>query len=125
MSVYTPPYATGAQVLDCEDVKNGYQKPSYSADPTCNNGYPNCDVRSYSSFATDSAYQGYYDFCLTAPANTQCDLKYLSAPPKVDIGCWPKCCDKQMSNCNQACHESCVINAMSGPKPTVPPVPKK
>jgi len=114
-----PPYETGAQLLNCEQVKTGYEKPSYSMIPTMNGIVPSCDNRSYSAYATHSAYQGYYDNCFIDTTNTkpQCDLKYVNAPPKVDIQCWEKCCSSdpdpntrtKSDRCTDDCHVKCVV----------------
>ena len=130
-SPYQVPYATGAQILDCEKVKSGYNKPSYSLDPTCNGTVPNCDNRTYSAYATDSAYQGFYDNCFVGqPVPPQCDLKYVNAPPKVVEACWSKCCDPKVSGapgCNQDCHDTCVVSGNKAvpmiPGTPVPPTP--
>lgn len=131
-SVYQVPYETGSQILDCENVKKGYNKPSYSLDPSCNGIVPSCDNRSYSAYATDSAYQGYYDNCFKSqPEAHQCDLKYVNAPPKVVEACWTRCCNSKMSDCNQDCHDACVVGGSvlpprpSGPSGPVSPVPLK
>ena len=113
-SNYQVPYETGAELLDCQNVTKGYNKASYSLDPTCDGVVPNCDNRSYSAYATDSAYQGLYDNCFVGqPETPQCDLKYVNAAPKVVESCWTKCCDPKMSNCNQDCHDMCVVSGAS------------
>jgi len=104
------PYETGAQLLDCENVTKGYQRGYYSLEPTCNGNVPSCDNRSYSAYATDSAYQGYYDDCFVSrPEKPQCDLKYVNAAPKVVEACWSQCCSPHMTQCNQDCHDACVV----------------
>lgn len=124
-SDYQVPYETGAQVLDCENVKQGYNKAYYSINPTCNGVVPSCDNRSYSAYALDSGYQGYYDNCfISQPEKPQCDLKYVNAAPKVVEACWTKCCDPKMSGCNQDCHDACVVGgAVLPPKPPGPVSP--
>lgn len=108
---YQSPYETGAQFLDCEFKKSGYNNAYYSLKPTCNVNVPSCDNRSYSAYALNSAYQGYYDNCfLGQPEPSQCDLKYVNAPPKVTMACWDKCCK---DGCDLDCHTACVVGSQT------------
>jgi hypothetical protein len=110
------PYAVSSTILDCKQAANGYNKPSYPAGPSCNTkDFPSCDNRSYSAYATDSSYQGFYDNCfITTDSQQSCDLKYVNAAPKTVIDCWKNCCDSQMRDCNQNCHTSCVVSGGKG-----------
>jgi hypothetical protein len=126
-SSYQVPYETGAQLLNCDKVKEGYNRSYYSLDPSCNGIVPSCDNRSYSAYATDSAYQGYYDNCFIGqPEKPQCDLTYVNAPPRITKECWKSCCDQKTNNCNEDCHVSCVVNSANAnaSKPTPPPLKK-
>lgn len=122
-----PSYETGANMLDCDKTKDGvYQRPSYSLKRSCDQQFSSCSNRSYSAYALDSAYNGYYDACIPVDHVTpQCDLVYLNAKPKTVIDCWNKCCGNPEKLCTQACETQCVVgNSLNGspvaPKPSPP-----
>jgi len=112
-----PLYEKSSQLIDCDKQGADYQKPSYSMNPSCSKNQLDCNNQSYSFYATNSAYQGYYDNCfISGPAVPQCDLTYVNSSPKMNADCWDKCCNKNMKDCNQECHTSCVVNGNEKPK---------
>ena len=112
-----PSYETNSQLIDCDKQGAGYQQPSYSLSPSCSKNQLNCNNQTYSVYATNSAYQGYYDNCLSAgPVTPQCDLTYVNSTPKLNADCWTKCCNKNMSDCSQDCQIACVVNGNSKPE---------
>jgi len=118
------PYVSSANLIDCQNPTNGYSKPSYSMAPSCSPSFPNCDNRSYSAYATQSAYNSYYDDCFNPfPKNNACDLTVLNATPKVVSECWKNCCDQNMANCSETCQVDCVVNK-SSPQPAPQPTPQ-
>lgn len=110
MSAYQHPYAQSGVVLDCLRPATGYNQPSYSLAPRCGSVQPDCDNLSYSAFATDSSYNGYYDSCQNSVTpSAYCDLQYVNASPKTVIGCWKGCCPSE-GGCDKNCHVQCVTN---------------
>ena len=112
-------YETNSQLIDCDLLKSGvYQSPSYSTSPSCSKNQKNCDNQTYSSYATNSVYQGYYDNCLSAKPHVtpQCDLTYVNSTPKLNADCWTKCCNKNMDDCSQDCQIACVVNGSGSNK---------
>jgi hypothetical protein len=69
---------------------------------------PTNDNRSYTMYATEGGYQGYYDAVDPAcgGGKVPCDLKFTTASTQVVDGCWKSC---QTQNC----HVNCVIGAVN------------
>jgi hypothetical protein len=110
MSCYEHPYAQSGTVLDCLKPAAGYNQPSFSLAPRCGAVQPDCNNLTYSAFATDASYNGFYDACMVADPNpSSCDLRLVTAAPKTVIDCWKGCCDKSMTNCSEQCHTDCVV----------------
>jgi hypothetical protein len=102
------PYEKNAQLIDCDKLVSSY---SYSLSPACSKNQLSCDNQSYTLYATDKAYQGFYDNCSSVKNGVpQCDLTYVSSSPKLNQECWSQCCDKNMRNCDTQCQLACVIN---------------
>lgn len=120
------PYDTSASILDCQQATKGYNKPSYPDGPSCNTPWPSCDNRTYSAYALDASYSGYYDDCFNAfKSQPACDLKYVNASPKTVIDCWKQCYNDEMKAFSKDCQVQCVVNGggQPSPKPTPAPLP--
>ena len=123
--VYQSPYSTAATILDCQKPGAGYSPGYFSNKPITGKSWSDCDNRSYSAFALESQYNGYYDECFNwGNCKPACDLKYVNAPPKKVLGCWDQCCESSdigLINCDKDCQIKCVTTK---PTPIFPILPQ-
>ena len=109
MSTQNKQYDDAAILTDCRRPSSGYNHPYFQLKPQPDVALPSCDNRSYSAYALNPRYQGYYDHCSMDCPNKACDLAYLSSTPKKNIECWSKCCDGKDAPCTQKCQVDCVV----------------